>query len=137
MSAERSRSRAALGRSARWTSYVLAGLIATIVAVVLALATTPGRDVLANLIQRAVRVSGITVAITNISGWPPFHFGVEKVVVHDIDGPFVEIDKLEGRLRFTDLFNAVVSLASHGAGHRPISLYAHATPRGACRRMCS
>ncbi len=79
---------------------------------VLALATPPGRALLAGFIERAASGNGLTVAIEGLSGWPPFRTGADSIVVSDPDGPFAEIDGLSVDLRIWPLLTGTVAIRS-------------------------
>jgi translocation and assembly module TamB len=94
----------------------IVGVIVVLVALLLGgLATQPGRNLLAGLIERNVDASRIRVAITNLGGWPPFRIGADKVVLLDRDGPFAEIDGLEAQVRVGALLRGAVVLDSVAA----------------------
>src|SRR5262249_1122736 len=93
-------------------------ILVVLVAVVLGgLATAPGRALLAHAIERNVRSGGLTIALTNLSGWPPFDFGAEKVVLSDATGLFAEIDGLSARLRALPLLTGAID-AEHLSAER-------------------
>jgi len=74
--------------------YFLLAIVGLVVIAGLALATPPGRAVVAGIIERAASGNGLTVSIKGLSGWPPFWLGADTVVLSDADGPFAEIDNL-------------------------------------------
>ncbi len=88
----------------------LLALVALVILIVIALATPPGRAVVANVVAGAASGNGLTVAIEDMSGWPPFQFGVGRVVLSDPDGAFAEIDNLTAGLRLLPLLTGTVSL---------------------------
>ncbi len=100
-------------RAVRILLYLFAALVVVVGLVLAFLATSPGRAVVASLIERAVAGSGLTLSIDRLTGWPPFSFGAEKVVVGDVNGPFAEIDGLAvdlaigGLLRREIVFDAL------------------------------
>ena len=105
-------------RVRRLTRYAAAGAIAIaalIALILLGLATSPGRNLLATIIERVVTANGISITITNLSGWPPFRFGAEKIVIADVDGPFAEIDNLSGGRA---AYKREIVNADHGGGSR-------------------
>ena len=83
---------------------------------VLGLATPPGRAALAGIVERAASTNGITVAIGQLSGWPPFSFGADRIVVSDQDGQFAEIDNLRVDLRVAALLRGRVAVSGITAG---------------------
>jgi len=102
-------------RALRFVLIACAVLVSIVALLVLSLATAPGRNMLAGIIERAAQGSGVSVAITRLSGWPPFHFGADKIVVGDKDGPFAEVDNLDVSLRFAPLLTGTVVLDSIAA----------------------
>jgi translocation and assembly module TamB len=57
----------------------------------------------------------LTVSLTNLSGWPPFWLGAERVVLADADGPFAEIDNLAIDVKFLPLITGSIALDSIAA----------------------
>ncbi len=108
-------------RAVRWLGAGVVAIIAIVALTLIALATAPGRNLLASLIERATRVNGVTIAITNLSGWPPFRFGAEKVVIADSIGPFAEIEHLDATLRVSDLLTGGVGFESIAVEHASIA----------------
>jgi len=100
-------------RAVRIVLYLLAALVVVVGLVLVFLATPPGRAVVASLVERAVAGSGLTLSIDRLSGWPPFSFGADRVVVGDAQGPFAEIEGLSvdlavgGLLRRDIVFDAL------------------------------
>ena len=81
-------------RAIRILLYLVAALVVVVGLALAFLATSPGRAVVASLVERAVAGSGLSLSIGRLSGWPPFSFGADKVVIADAKGPFAEIDGL-------------------------------------------
>ena len=100
-----------------WRAALLFVAVVVALAVLLlgGLATQPGRNLLASVIERNVDASGIRVAITNLGGWPPFRIGADRIVLLDRDGPFAEIDKLEASVRAGALLRGAIVLDSVAA----------------------
>lgn len=102
--------------TARWPRVLLytalgfVVLLALAALAVLALATPPGRAALATLVERAASINGITVSIGRLSGWPPFNFGAERIVVTDIAGPVAEIENLQVDLRAAALLRGSIAI---------------------------
>lgn len=100
-------------RAVRIVLTLAAALVVVVGLVLVFLATPPGRAVVVSLVERAVAGSGLTVSIDRLSGWPPFSFGADRVVVGDAEGPFAEIDGLAvdlavgGLLRRKIVFDAL------------------------------
>ena len=101
-------------RAVRYAILAIAGLVVLIGLALVGLATPPGRSLLASFIERSVSGGGLTLSIGTLSGWPPFSFGADKIVLADTDGPFAEIDGLAVNLD-------VGSLLSGGIGFDAIS----------------
>ncbi len=85
-------------------------ILTVAILVLVALATPPGRSVLAGMIERAASGNGITVSIDRLTGWAPFWIGADRVVVSDADGPFAEIDGLDVNIRTSALLVGGLSL---------------------------
>ncbi|MCP4379883.1 MAG: hypothetical protein GY798_00380 [Hyphomicrobiales bacterium] len=83
-----------MGRVFRYLLWVLGGLVAVVALVLVLLATPPGRSVLASIIERAASGGGLALSIGTLSGWPPFAFGADRIVLADTNGTFAEIDGL-------------------------------------------
>mgnify|MGYP000665994065 CR=1 FL=1 len=81
-------------RALRLLLYLILGLVVVVGLVLVFIATPPGRAVVASLVERAASGSGLTLSIGRLSGWPPFAFGADHIVVGDSEGPFAEIDGL-------------------------------------------
>ena len=100
-------------RAIRILLYFVAALVVVVGLLLAFLATSPGRAVVASLVERAVAGSGLTLSIGRLSGWPPFSFGADRVVIADVNGPFAEIDGLAvdiavgGLLRREIVFDAL------------------------------
>lgn len=101
-------------RKPRRVRRILGLSLLTIVAVLLlalvALATPPGRSVIAGMIERGAAGSGVTVSIDNLTGWLPFSLGADKIVLSDADGPFAEIDGLAVDIHTSALIVGSLSL---------------------------
>ena len=74
--------------------YSLAGLLLLVALAVAGLATPPGRALFASLVEGLASGNGLRVSIGTLSGWPPFQFGADRVVLADGKGPFAEISGL-------------------------------------------
>lgn len=90
-------------RAVRLVVYFVAALVVVAGLLLAFLATSPGRAVVATLIERAVAGSGLTLSIGRLSGWPPFSFGADRVVIGDAEGAFAEIDGLAVDIAFGGL----------------------------------
>ncbi len=90
--------------------------LTALVLVLVALATPPGRAVIAGMIERAASGNGVTIAIDNLTGWPPFWVGADKIVASDAQGPFAEIDDLSVNIQATALLGGNLSLDAITAG---------------------
>lgn len=120
MAAPRKPRRSAIGRVFAWLALTLAIIVALAAVAVGLLATGPGRSVVARLAERAAAGSGITMTIGSLSGWPPFSFGADRIMLADAAGPFAEIEGLDlklgvrallsGALRFETLSAERVSI---------------------------
>ncbi|MEO7762085.1 MAG: hypothetical protein ABIS68_09280, partial [Casimicrobiaceae bacterium] len=104
-----------LRRVRRYAAIGAIAIVAVVALTFLGLATSPGRNLLAGIIERVARVDGISITITNLSGWPPFRFGAEKIVIADVDGPFAQIDNLSGGLRAGLLLTGGIEIDSIAA----------------------
>ena len=62
------------------------------------------------MIERAASGNGVTIAIDNLTGWPPFWVGADKIVASDANGPFAEIDGLSVNIQTTALLGGNLSL---------------------------
>ena len=96
----------------RRLAYAVLGLVALVALVLLALATPPGKALVANAIEKAASGSGLTVAIGAPSGWPPFSFGAATVTVADREGTFAEIDGLRVGVNVAGLIAGRIELSS-------------------------
>ena len=101
-------------RAVRYAILAIAGLVVLLGLALVGLATPPGRSLLASFVERSVSGGGLSVSIGTLSGWPPFSFGADKIVLADTDGPFAEIDGLAVDLD-------VGALPSGGIGFNAIS----------------
>jgi translocation and assembly module TamB len=89
--------------------YAALGLTLLGALLLLGLATPPGRAAFARIVAQAASADGIVVTIGTVSGWPPFDFAADKIVVADTDGPFAEIDNLRADLRVSALQRGTVA----------------------------
>ena len=103
-------------RALRYGLLGIAALVALVALLMLGLATPPGRAALAGIVERAASANGLTVAIGQLSGWPPFSFGADRIVVSDQDGPFAEVDNLRADLRVAALLRGRVAVSGITAG---------------------
>lgn len=83
-----------MGRAFRYLLWTIGGLVAVVALLLVLLATPPGRSILASVVERAASGSGLTLTIGTLSGWPPFAFGADTIVLADTNGTFAEIDGL-------------------------------------------
>ena len=118
-------------RPRRWPRLLLfaalgGGVLAALL--VLGLATPPGRAALAGIVERAASTNGITVAIGQLSGWPPFGFGADRIVVSDQDGPFAEIEDVRVDLRAAALLRGRVAVSGITAGRLALARQPRYTP---------
>ena len=97
-------------RAWRITSFALLGVVALLALLLVALATPPGRAVVAGIVEKSVAGSGMTLTIDRMTGWLPFSVGADKIVVADAKGPFAEIDGLSVDIRTLALLIGKVSL---------------------------
>ena len=65
----------------RILGYSLLAIVALLVLALVALATPPGRALVAGMIERGAAGSGVTVSIDSSRGWPPFSLGADKIVL--------------------------------------------------------
>jgi translocation and assembly module TamB len=72
----------------------LAGAAGLAIVAGLGLATPPGHWLVASAVGSLASSGAMKVAVSGISGWPPFNFGAEKITVSDGKGPAIEIDGL-------------------------------------------
>lgn len=99
-------------RALRYAGMALLGLVVLFGLVLVLLATPPGRSMLAGFIERTVSGDGLTLSIGSLSGWPPFAFGADGVVVADTQGTFAEVDGLAIDLNVGALFSGRIDLDS-------------------------
>lgn len=92
----------------RVIAYSFLAVIVLVTVVLGGLATPIGRGIVANVIERAASVNGLTVTIDDATGWPPFWIGAEKITLADVDGIFAEIDELEIDVNFAKLVRGTV-----------------------------
>lgn len=81
-------------RALRYVMFALIGLVVLAGLAVVSLATPPGRALLASFVESMVSGDGLTLSIGSLSGWPPFAFGADTIVLSDANGPFAQIDGL-------------------------------------------
>ena len=98
------------GRVRRYLGYSLLTIVALLLLALGALATPPGRALVAGMIERGAAGSGVTVSIENLTGWLPFSLGADKIVLSDADGQFAEIDGLAVDIHTSALFVGSLSL---------------------------
>ncbi len=94
---------------------LLLAIVALVGVALVVLATPPGHLIVAGLIERAAASSGLTVKLSNISGWPPFWLGADKVTLADAEGPFAEIDGLSVNVGMLRLLTGRLALDSASA----------------------
>ena len=82
-------------RALRILSIAILALVALGLLTLGLLATPPGRAMVAGMIERAASQNGLTVTIAGPTGWLPFSFGADSIVVADPDGPFAAVDGLD------------------------------------------
>jgi hypothetical protein len=97
-------------RAVRIVLYILAALVAVVGLLLVFLATPPGRAVVASLAERAVAGTGLTLSIDRLTGWPPFSFGADRIVLGDAEGPFAEIEGLSVDLAVAGLLRREIVL---------------------------
>jgi translocation and assembly module TamB len=102
-------------RALRYGLLAIAGLVVLAGLAILMLATPPGRSVLASIVARAASGNGLSVSIGSLSGWPPFAFGADGIVLSDSKGPFAEIDGLTADVDVGALLSGGIRLRSIGA----------------------
>ena len=98
------------GRVRRYLGYSLLTIVALLLLALVALATPPGRALVAGMIERGAAGSGVTVSIENLTGWLPFSLGADKIVLSDAEGPFAEIDGLAVDIHTSALLGGSLSL---------------------------
>ncbi len=98
------------GRVRRYLGYSLLTIVAVLLLALVALATPPGRALVAGLIERGAAGSGVSVSIENLTGWLPFSLGADKIVLSDADGQFAEIDGLAVDIHTSALLMGSLSL---------------------------
>ncbi len=100
-------------RALRILLYVILALVVVVGLLLAFLATPPGRAVVASLVERVAAGSGLSVSIGRLTGWPPFSFGADRIVIADAEGPFAEVEGLAvdlaigGLLRREIVFDAL------------------------------
>ncbi len=96
-------------RAIRILLYLIAALVVVVGLLLAFLATSPGRAVVASIVERAAAGSGLSLSIGRLTGWPPFSFGADKVVIADANGPFAEIDGLAVDLSLRGLLSRTIA----------------------------
>lgn len=95
--------------------YLLLTLVVLAALALLALATPPGRAVVAGMIERGASGNGLTVSVGSLSGWPPFWLSADKIIVSDADGVFAEGDNVSINVNITALITGNISVDSIAA----------------------
>ncbi|SHE87578.1 autotransporter secretion inner membrane protein TamB [Kaistia soli DSM 19436] len=78
-----------------WLGIVLIGLIIALVAAFALIQTTPGKRMLADLASRLASRDGLTVEISDLTGFVPTDMRVGQIAVSDTRGQFVTLGGLE------------------------------------------
>lgn len=97
---------------------LLAALLAVVIivlVVLIALATPPGKALLAGYIERTASQNGLTLSIDGLTGWPPFSIGADRITLADPDGVFAEIDNAAISPRLLPLITGNLDFASIAA----------------------
>ncbi|WP_421726251.1 translocation/assembly module TamB domain-containing protein [Bauldia sp.] len=105
-----------MGRALRYIAIAIAGIVALVALVLVLLATPPGRSMLAGFVERTVSGDGLTLSIGSLSGWPPFSFGADTIVLADDQGTFAEIDNLAIDLNTPALLRGQLAFDTIAAG---------------------
>ncbi len=93
-----------------WLGVVLIGLVAVLVAAFALLQTTPGKSLLADLASRLASRDGLTVTVSDITGFVPTDMRIGQVALADARGPFASVGGIEIAWRPLALFSGTVDV---------------------------